>query len=326
MPRPTASVSLDLDNLWSYQKTHGDPGWDRFDTYLDAVCDACLPLLEKLGWRITFFIVGRDAADPANAGAMRRIVDAGHEVGNHSYEHEPWLHRYTVEQLHDELGKTEEAIEAACGQKPRLFRGPGYSCSNELLGVLADRGYAMDASTLPTWLGPVARWYYFRTAKLSAEQKEERSQLFGTPKDARRPVTPYRWSLPAGPDGERSPLLELPVTVAPFARVPFHPSYVLYLAGKSKLAAATYWRAALLACRVGRVEPSVLLHPLDFLGVDDEPRLSFFPAMGMTGETKRELLAGWFRALDTRFDVVPMGEHADRLLRRDLPRRSPDMG
>ena len=184
----------------------------------------------------------------------------------------------------------------------------------------------MDASTLPTWLGPVARWYYFKTAKLNAEQREERSQLFGTTKDARRPVTPYRWALPDGPEGPREPLLEIPVTVAPFARVPFHPSYVLYLAGKSHAAAGLYWRRALTACKVGGVQPSVLLHPLDFLGVDDEPRLSFFPAMGMTGATKRELLAGWFRSLDAGFEVLPMGEHAARLKAAGgLPLREPDM-
>jgi peptidoglycan-N-acetylglucosamine deacetylase len=25
--KPIASLSLDLDNKWSYMKTHGDPGW-----------------------------------------------------------------------------------------------------------------------------------------------------------------------------------------------------------------------------------------------------------------------------------------------------------
>ncbi|BAM04029.1 polysaccharide deacetylase family protein [Phycisphaera mikurensis] len=327
MPKPHASVSLDLDNLWSYQKTHGDAGWERFDTYLDAVCDACLPLLAELGWKITFFVVGRDAADPRNRAAMRRLVDAGHEVGNHSYEHEPWLHRYAEDELHAELGRAEDAIEAACGQRTTLFRGPGYSCSNDLLGVLSDRGYRLDASTLPTWLGPVARWYYFRTAKLTAEQREERSRLFGTTRDARRPVKPYRWALPDGPGGPREPLPEIPVTVAPFARVPFHPSYALYLAGKSSAAAGLYWRGALAACRLGGVEPSVLLHPLDFLGIDDEPRLSFFPAMGMTGATKRDLLRRWFRSLDRAFTVLTMGEHARRLHEAGtLPLRSPDMG
>src|SRR5437660_258089 len=33
-PKPLASLSLDLDNKWSYLKTHGDAGWDRYPTSL----------------------------------------------------------------------------------------------------------------------------------------------------------------------------------------------------------------------------------------------------------------------------------------------------
>ncbi len=30
MRKPIASLSLDLDNKWSYMKTHGDAGWESF--------------------------------------------------------------------------------------------------------------------------------------------------------------------------------------------------------------------------------------------------------------------------------------------------------
>ena len=34
---PNASVSLDMDNLWSYLKTHGDPTWESRPSYLEAL-------------------------------------------------------------------------------------------------------------------------------------------------------------------------------------------------------------------------------------------------------------------------------------------------
>src|SRR5512141_1277059 len=89
--KPTASVSLDLDNQWSYMKTHGDPGWESFPSYLDRLVPCVLEMLAARGWRITFFVVGQDAALPQNHAALRQLVDAGHEVGNHSFHHEPWL-------------------------------------------------------------------------------------------------------------------------------------------------------------------------------------------------------------------------------------------
>jgi len=41
-----------------------------------------------------------------------------------------------------------------------------------VLDVLVRRGYRFDASTLPTYIGPLARAYYFMTAKLQREQRE----------------------------------------------------------------------------------------------------------------------------------------------------------
>ena len=99
MSRPLASVSLDVDNLWSYMKTHGDAGWESRPTYLPTFSPIVLESLDRLGIKITFFIVGVDAAREENVPALRAFVTAGHEVGNHSYEHEPWLHLYAPAQL-----------------------------------------------------------------------------------------------------------------------------------------------------------------------------------------------------------------------------------
>ena len=87
--KPLASVSLDLDNLWSYLKIHGDDGWQSRPSYLDVFVPHALETLEQVGIKITFFIVGADAADDRNGRALRSIAQAGHEIGNHSFEHEP---------------------------------------------------------------------------------------------------------------------------------------------------------------------------------------------------------------------------------------------
>jgi len=165
--KPICSLSLDLDNQWSYMKTHGDPGWETFPSYLDVVVPRFLEILNEFGWKITVFVVGQDAVLEKNREALQMIAAAGHEIGNHSFNHEPWLHLYSKQQVEDEIIRAEEAIENATGQRPRGFRGPGYSLSRETLEVLADRDYLYDASTFPTYLGPLARAYYFMTSDLS---------------------------------------------------------------------------------------------------------------------------------------------------------------
>jgi peptidoglycan-N-acetylglucosamine deacetylase len=324
MSRPLASLSLDLDNKWSYMKTHGDQGWENYPSYLDVVVPRVLHMLDELGLRITVFVVGQDAAIEKNRSALASIASAGHEIGNHSFHHEPWLHLYSPEQLEAELSAAEDAIEDATGVRPTGFRGPGYSLSPAVIGNLAHRGYQYDASTLPTFLGPLARAYYLLTAKLSPEEFQQRRRLFGRWRDGLRPIKPYWWQIKtdgsAGDDPISRPMLEIPVTTMPVFRLPIHVSYLLFLWQFSSAAAWSYWRLAMGLCWLCKVEPSLLLHPLDFLGADDEPDLAFFPAMQMRSAEKvafvHEVLADFGR----RFQVMPLGEHAAVLGRQcDLP-------
>jgi hypothetical protein len=309
--RPLASISLDVDNLWSYMKTHGDAGWEQRPSYYDTFFGTALPILDQLGVRLTFFVVGCDAAAPANAVHLRAAVAAGHELGNHSFEHEPWLDRYSPERIAREIADAEDAIHAATGQRTVGFRGPGYSWSPALFEVLVDRGYLYDASTLPTYVGPLARAYYFWTAHLTTAQRAERAKLFGGVRDGLRPVRPYRWSLPSG-----RTLLEIPVTTIPGIKVPFHLSYLLYLSRVSESVMMTYLHTALRICRLTGTEPSFLLHPLDLLGGDQAPALRFFPGMDLTGAHKTELFTRVVRTLQRHFRLVNMSAHARAIAER----------
>ncbi|MEA2604886.1 MAG: hypothetical protein QOF89_5878 [Acidobacteriota bacterium] len=309
LPPPPASLSLDLDNLWSYLKIHGDPGWEEFPSYLDIAVPRILAFLAERGLRITFFVVGQDAAREENHGALASIAAAGHEIGNHSFRHESWLHLYSEKELEEELVRAEEAIVQATGVRPAGFRGPGFSLSPAVLAVLARRGYRYDASTLPTFLGPLARAYYFRTAGLTEDERRQRSALFGTFGEGFRPIRPYRWRV-----GEER-LLEIPVTTLPLLRTPIHLSYVLYLDLVSPALGRLYFNTALRLCRLTGVQPSILLHPLDFLGCDDTDALAFFPAMRRPGAWKLARVSEHLAALCRRFEVLPLGEHAARLER-----------
>ncbi|MGL4419697.1 MAG: polysaccharide deacetylase family protein, partial [Gemmataceae bacterium] len=108
--KPICTLSLDLDNQWSYMKTHGDSGWEAYPSYFDIVVPRVLRILDELQWKITWFIVGLDATRPENQSALQQITASGHEVGNHSFHHEPWLHLYPRDQIRDELERTEQAI------------------------------------------------------------------------------------------------------------------------------------------------------------------------------------------------------------------------
>jgi peptidoglycan-N-acetylglucosamine deacetylase len=316
--KPIASLSLDLDNQWSYMKIHGDANWDQFPSYLDCVVPRTLDMLRDLKLTITFFIVGQDAALSKNWNAIRSIANAGHEIGNHSFHHESWLHLYSEPEIEREIIMAEEHIEMVTGQHPIGFRGPGYSFSPAVLNVLKRRGYQYDASTFPTYLGPLARAYYFMTSKMSKEERQKRKALFGSFKDGFQPLKPYQWRM--GSDR----LTEIPVTTMPIFKVPIHFSYLLYIGTFSPALALLYFRFALWLCKLTGTQPSMLLHPLDFLGCDDVPELAFFPAMNQPSYKKLRLLKKTLEILSHHFSVVPVGKHAELVSgTRQLPTLEP---
>src|SRR5207244_907365 len=97
-------------------------------------------------------------------------------------------------------------------------------------------------------IGPLARSYYFVSARLSNDERRQRNRLFGGWTDGLRPIRPYWWKLPDTTAGERQ-VLEIPVTTLPLGRVPIHFSYLLFLRQFSRLTAWSYWKLAMNACR-----------------------------------------------------------------------------
>jgi hypothetical protein len=305
--KPVASLSLDLDDKWSYMKTHGDRGWESFPSFIEILVPRVLRFLKARNLAITCFIVGQDAALQKNHDLLKALATAGHEIGNHSFHHEPWMHLYSLEQVDNELARAEEQIENATGQRPVGFRAPGYGLSSATLSVLARKGYLYDASTLPNVLAPLVRNYYFKTAKFNAEQSHQRSMLGGTLRDAIRPIKPYRWKM------ESATLIEIPVTTMPLFRTPIHVSYLFALACISRNVAYRYFNAALKLCALTGIAPSLLLHPTDFLGCDDVNELDFIPGMRLPTEQKLEFVSEILRRLSDQFTVLKLQQHATRL-------------
>ena len=279
--KPLASLSLDLDNQWSYMKIHGDEGWDSYPSYFDIFVPHVLDILDELNLKITFFIVGRDADSEENKKYLRMITNRGHEVGNHSYNHESWLQTYSYEEIEKEIIAAEEAIERATGQTPKGFRGPGFSWSLDLLRVLEKREYLYDTSTLPTFMGPLARMYYFSKSGLSRAEKKDRKELFGKFSEGFRKLKPYYFHL----DGDKQ-ILEIPVTTIPIIKIPFHLSYLIYLSTISLTIMKLYLNLAIMMCKLTRTPINFLLHPLDIIGGDKIQQLAFFPGMNIDSERK----------------------------------------
>ena len=83
--------------------------------------DNVLAKLEKHAIKATFFMEGHRLESEGECG--RRVLAAGHEVGNHSYSH-PEFNTIPIEQCREEIQRTDNIIFDQLGIRPRYMRPP----------------------------------------------------------------------------------------------------------------------------------------------------------------------------------------------------------
>tara|TARA_R110002049_G_scaffold2750_2_gene21716 strand:+ start:591540 stop:592532 length:993 start_codon:yes stop_codon:yes gene_type:complete len=298
MNLPTASLSLDLDNKWAYLRAAGHQDWQDRPGYLPLVADRIVDMLGQLDLPLTVFTVGRDLVHDDDCEAIRSFDRLPQwEPANHSLNHLPWMHTMEPDEITDEIQITHRRITDVTGRRAVGFRGPGFSCPEEVLRVLARNDYAYDASIFPTSIAPIARAVFLMRSELKGEAREKAKKLYGGFDSLRQPNRPFQRQV------EGDTLWEIPVTVMPLTRTPIHFSYFTFLASFSKLAAKSYFSTALRLCQMTKTPPSILLHPPDFLGCEDDSDMAYFPGMKMCRAEKLEIVRWALQKLARSFDV-----------------------
>lgn len=106
--------------------------WD--DGPKSSVGNHLMDVLEANNGRGTFFIVGeRIDKDPDE---VKRMVADGHEVGNHSWDHDEKLSKKGVDYIRSEFDKTNQKVQELTGVTPTLVRLPGGIASEDVKSTL----------------------------------------------------------------------------------------------------------------------------------------------------------------------------------------------
>lgn len=96
-----------------------------------------LRILKLYNAPAAFFCIGKRVSE--NPVLTRRIYDAGHLIGNHSYWHKATFDLQTTGSIAKELVDTDHTIFQAIGVKPRFFRPP-YGVTNPMLASAVKKG------------------------------------------------------------------------------------------------------------------------------------------------------------------------------------------
>lgn len=216
------AVSVDLDPLTAYYQIHGlgDPPPKLRETIMRRVLPRFQELFEELGIPATFFVVGQELEQSAVGQAVvKELAEAGHEIGNHTYTHPYDLCSLPSDLIAAEIKRAEEVIATVVGddKAPVGFRTPGYGVSSSVLRALVKQGYIYDSSMFPS-----PPYYLAKAAAMAGMYlRGRRSQAaMGDPRGLTSPTEPYRPDLDQPWRSGHAPLVELPVAVLPWLRLP----------------------------------------------------------------------------------------------------------
>ncbi len=221
------AVSIDLDPVPCYYRIHGlgQAPAELRDVVLRRGLPRIAAVLARHRVPATWFVVGHDLDErevgarsaAAAATLLRARVSAGDELGNHSLSHPYDLARADAGVVADEIGGCDDRLRALTGHPVRGFRAPGYDLSPTMLAELVRRGYVYDSSIFP------APAYYAAKAAVMAGLA-----LLGRPSGAVTtepraliaPTEPYRPSMTAPWRRGQAAVVELPISVTPWLRLP----------------------------------------------------------------------------------------------------------
>jgi peptidoglycan/xylan/chitin deacetylase (PgdA/CDA1 family) len=110
-----------------------------FDDGPDASTGQILDLLKRYGIHATFCIIGSNIA--GHTAMIKRIVNEGHTLCNHTWTHDEQLRTRTPAQIANELRRTDDAIHAVVpGARIEYFRNPGGNFSPQTISIAASMG------------------------------------------------------------------------------------------------------------------------------------------------------------------------------------------
>jgi len=253
--------------------------WGRYESRVERNTERLLALLDEVGVRGTFFVLGWTAE--RHPGLVRRIRGAGHELGCHSHLHR-LVYRLRPEEFRRDTRRAVAALEDAIGERVVGYRAPSFSITRQslwALEVLAEEGFRYDSSIYPI--------------------RRDRYGLPGAPRHAFSVQVAGAALVEVPPSSVRWLGMTLPVGGGGYLR----------------LCPAPLFRRALERVIQGEGRPAVLyVHPWEL--DPDQPRiaagsrLSRFRQYVNLGRTE-----GRLRALLRRWPFAPVGDLLPRLAR-----------
>lgn len=145
-------MSVDVEEAFqvgAFETTIAKASWDGLESRVVQNTLACLDLFAETDTKATFFTLGWIAQ--RHPALMRRIVEAGHEVASHGWDHQR-VFTMTQAEFRADLARARAVLEDATGVRVIGYRAPSFSIDLRTPWAheeLALAGYAYSSSVAP---------------------------------------------------------------------------------------------------------------------------------------------------------------------------------
>jgi polysaccharide deacetylase family protein (PEP-CTERM system associated) len=146
------ALSVDVEDWFqvgAFERVIDRADWDSLPRRVERNSDAVLRLFDEAGVKGTFFTLGWVAE--RHPALIRRIVDAGHEIASHGWDHAR-VFTLDANSFRADLRRARGAIEDAGGAAVTGYRAPSFSIDARTPWahqVLAEEGYTYSSSVAP---------------------------------------------------------------------------------------------------------------------------------------------------------------------------------
>lgn len=134
---PAANVKTREIPIYSVERDDNKIALTFDCAWNDDDIDVILDILDNYECKATFFVLGDWAQKYSDS--LYKIHQRGHEVGNHSYNHNDYL-KLSGEDILSDLDRCDAIVENITGKRPRLVRAPSGGYNDTVIRACKQRG------------------------------------------------------------------------------------------------------------------------------------------------------------------------------------------
>lgn len=290
-----ACIALDYEGIKHLFRTLNLHPTGTNDVMFGPVADRFLELLDRHHVKATLFVIGEDMLNCENRRALRRFVDAGHEIANHTMTHPFGMRRLPFAEKVREIEEAQKILEDATGQPILGYKAPAHDIDGDVIDILESRGFLYDASVYPSFFNPLLNVVYYFVGG-------GRPLGLGDWQCSLAPNQPYITGRPYWRRGDRK-LIEFPITQIPGVRFPIYGT-VMFAAGLASFRLS-------FACIRHIKFLTYVFHSFDLLGENDQgmtPSLGAWPAFRHPLAKRLQMMEQVLKTIVSSFQPVTYRE------------------